>query len=134
MSLSLLHQTAPSSSVNNPFFSFFLLWTAVYPSIEGILLNFLNILPLFFAFNFSASVIISLHLQQTGSDVCLRSAAIGDVLELSYQVRLLDQQTKGGGGERGLVLDGAKTIAAEGEYSWLEKSRLDRTALTKYQT
>lgn len=44
--------------------------------------------------------------------MCLRSAAIGDVLELSYQVRL--QGTKG---ERGLVVDGAEVIAAEGQYS-----------------
>lgn len=43
--------------------------------------------------------------------MCLRSAAIGDVLELSYQVRL--QGTKG---ERGLVVDGAEVIAAEGQY------------------
>ena len=39
-------------------------------------------------------------------------------------MRLLDQETKGGGGERGLVLDGAKTIAAEGKYSWLEEKQI----------
>ena len=42
--------------------------------------------------------------------MCLRSAAIGDVLELSYQVRL--QGTKG---ERGLIVDGTEVIAAEGQ-------------------
>ena len=47
--------------------------------------------------------------------MCLRSAAIGDVLELSYQVRLKEAK-----GEKGLIVDGAKTIAAEGNYSWLK--------------
>ena len=46
--------------------------------------------------------------------MCIRSAAIGDVLEVSYQVRL---QEKKGKGELGLVVDGAKAIAAEGNYS-----------------
>ena len=60
----------------------------------------------------SVSYFPCLFFRQRGSDVCLRSAAIGDVLELSYQVRL--QGTKG---ERGLVVDGAEVIAAEGQYS-----------------
>lgn len=51
----------------------------------------------------------SLFFHQRGSDVCLRSASIGDVLELSYQVRL-----QGSKGERGLIVDGAQVIAAEG--------------------
>lgn len=41
-------------------------------------------------------------------------------------MRLLDQGTKGGGGggEKGLVLDGAKTIAAEGKCSWIVEKQI----------
>ena len=52
------------------------------------------------------------NLTQKGKGVCLRSAAIGDVVELSYQVRLAGE---GSGGGQGQLIDGAEVLADQGE-------------------
>jgi hypothetical protein len=42
----------------------------------------------------------------------VRSAAIGDVVEVSYQVRIAGDVSSGGQGQ---LIDGAKVLASQGE-------------------
>ena len=49
---------------------------------------------------------------QKGSGICIRSAAIGDVVEVSYQVRI-----KGANGINEEIIDGAQNIASQGTLS-----------------
>ena len=46
---------------------------------------------------------------QKGSGICIRSAAIGDVVEISYQVRI-----KGANSISEEIIDGAQNIASQG--------------------
>lgn len=57
--------------------------------------------------------------------MCLRSAAIGDVVEVSYQVRLPGQAPA-----QGQIVDGAESLAAEGvKLFWMMKECFVRLSL-----
>ena len=49
---------------------------------------------------------------QKGKGACIRSAAIGDVVEVSYQVRIAGDESNGGQGQ---LIDGAKVLATQGD-------------------
>lgn len=55
----------------------------------------------------------------------MRSAAIGDVVEVSYQVRIAGDESSGGQGQ---LIDGAKVLASQGELADHQESTFLNTA------